>query len=68
MKMLPHEVGKLALAKPKTDDQQEVGSACERQDGKRVVRGSNARHCVKNYKLRKANALLPPPSEVHPKF
>ena len=29
-----------------TDDQQDVGSACERQDGKRVVRGSNAKHCV----------------------
>ncbi len=25
-----------------TDDQQDVGSACERQDGKRVVRGSKA--------------------------
>ena len=28
-----------------TDDQQDVGSACERQDGKRVVKGCNAKHC-----------------------
>ena len=37
----PTIVGKLASFS-ETDDQQEVGSACERQDGKRVVRGSNA--------------------------
>ncbi len=43
--MLPRVAGKLA-SESETDDQQEVGSACERQDGKRVVRGSNAKHCV----------------------
>ena len=36
--MLPHEVGKLA-SDSSTDDQQDVGSASERQDGMRVVRG-----------------------------
>ncbi len=28
----------------KDDDQQDVGSACERQDGKRVVKGSRWRN------------------------
>ena len=39
-------MGKLDLAKPKTDDQQDVGSASERQDGKRVVKGSKAKLCI----------------------
>ncbi len=45
LKMLPHDSGE-AGERSETDDQQEVGSACERQDGKRVVRGSKAKLCV----------------------
>ena len=57
--MLTHDSGE-ACERSETDDQQDVGSACERQDGKQVVRGSNTLalrcHLVT---LRKATALLP---------
>ena len=43
--MLPHDSGE-AGERSETDDQQDVGSASERQDGKRVVRGSKAKLCV----------------------
>ena len=39
LKMLPHDSGE-AGERSETDDQQDVGSACERQDGKRVVGGA----------------------------